>query len=68
MNQLEKYLGKKILIVDVSDKRWSGFVESYDPDDAFLDYQGESIDVVIEHSKRIVCFGLSDIKSIEIMN
>lgn len=67
MNKLKKFLERNVTITDINDKNWIGFVESYNPDDDWDNYQGESIDVVIKDTNQIVCFGASDIKKIEII-
>lgn len=67
VTNLSRFLHKRVIIVSTNQKVWRGYVDEYDPDDSFLDYEGESIDVIMEDSKDIVCFGTTDIVSIEII-
>lgn len=66
MKNLNAFLHKNVIIVDSNKKEWKGYVEKYNDDDSFLDYEGESIDVRVEGSPdEIVCFGKSEIKYIK---
>ena len=67
MKKLDYFLNKNVIIVDTNQKTWKGYVEDYNENDSFLDYEGESIDVRTNEPKHeFVCFGKNDIKSIEL--
>ncbi|MCM1023837.1 MAG: hypothetical protein NC395_07235 [Prevotella sp.] len=66
MSDLETFLNKKVEIIDVNDKKWVGIVDEYTADDDLCDYQGESIDLITE-TNQFVCFGVTDIKSINVI-
>ncbi len=67
VTNLSRFLHKRVNIISTNRKVWRGYVDEYDPNDSFLDYEGESIDVIMEGTKDIVCFGTTDIASIEII-
>ncbi len=65
MIDLKSYLNKKVEVVDTNNKKWNGIVDEYNPYDDFDNYQGESIDVRMVDSNQLICFGLTDIKTIK---
>ncbi|MDE5859515.1 MAG: hypothetical protein K2H23_03900 [Oscillospiraceae bacterium] len=67
MYKLETYLNKNVEITDVDNKKWIGIVDDYTDDDDFGDYQGESIDLLVTETNQLICFGITDIKSINII-
>lgn len=68
MNDLSKYVGKSVIIIDDDDRLWNGIVDSYNPDDDLGDYIGETLDICVNGSHNdLVCFTKSQIKSIELV-
>ncbi len=67
MDDLQSYVGKHVKITDDSGKQWFGIVDSYDPDDSFGNYDGESIDVRVNGDKnQLVCFAKPQIIAIDV--
>ena len=64
MDNLKKYWGKNIRLIDIDNGEWRGFVEGY-TDSNNNPEEEESIDVRIGHSLYI--FFPCDIKDIEIL-
>lgn len=67
MIDLKSYLDKNVKVVDVDKNIWVGVAEEYIEDDEWDDYSGESLTVRLEPN-RSVCFGTSDIESIEVID
>ena len=67
MENLQSYVGRDVTIIDESGKIWAGVVDSYDPDDSFGDYEGESIGLRVNGDPNdLVCFGKTQIVGIRL--
>lgn len=67
MTNLEKYVGKSVIIIDDNGKEWKGIVDCYNPDDDIEDYTGETLDICVNGSPDdLVCLTKPQIKSIQL--
>lgn len=65
MDNLRKYWGKSVRLLDVDDDEWIGFVEGY-TDSNNNPEEEESIDIRVDNS--LIVFFPDEIKSIEILD
>lgn len=65
MNNLRKYWGKNVSLLDIDDDEWTGFVEGY-TDSNNNPEEEESIDIRVDNS--LIVFFPDEIKSIEILD
>jgi hypothetical protein len=66
MNKFQKYLGKKVVIVDDENKKWSGIIATYEL--AIDNDEGKNwISLKREGWSGLVDFEESEIKSIEVV-
>lgn len=65
MDNLRKYWGKNVSLLDIDDDEWIGFVEGY-ADSNNNPEEEESIDIRVDNS--LIVFFPDEIKSIEILD
>lgn len=65
MDNLRKYWGKSVKLLDIDDDEWIGFVEGY-TDSNNNPEEEESIDLRVDNS--LIMFFPDEIKSIEILD
>lgn len=65
MDNLRKYWGKNVSLLDIDDDEWIGFVEGY-TDSNNNPEEEESIDIRVDNS--LIVFFPDEIKSIEILD
>lgn len=65
MDNLRKYWGKSVKLLDIDDDEWIGFVEGY-TDSNNNPEEEESIDLRVDNS--LIIFFPDEIKSIEILD
>lgn len=64
MKPLKEYFNKTVRIIDVDNKEFKGYVETYTPE---LDSEDEveEIAIKLESSNTLIGFNINEIKSIE---
>ena len=68
MTDLQRFVGKNVIIVDDDNKTWCGFVDRYNSDDDIGDYIGETLDICVNgFSNDMVCLSKPQIKFIQII-
>ena len=65
MDNLRKYWGKNVSLLDIDDDEWIGFVEGY-TDSNNNPEEEESIDIRVDNS--LIMFFPDEIKSIEVLD
>lgn len=68
MNELKKYFGKTVKILNPDGKIWEGFIPFYGPPNEFDEGDEENIDMEAKgYPNMLISFKKSDIVSIEII-
>ncbi|UZQ49849.1 hypothetical protein [Clostridium kluyveri] len=66
MKPLKEYFNKTVRIIDVDNKEFSGYVETYTPESDSED-EVEEIAIKPEGSNTLIGFNTNEIKSIEVI-